>query len=424
MRLFAITALLLLALPAALPARAQDAEQARAEERLRDLRQQMQQFETQLSAVQREEASAAEALGSIDREIRLREELVASYAQRRTELGAAAAGIEEELVAAEVELDQLREEYGRYARQAYVHGRIGDLALILSASSINQMLLRARYLQRFSRQRERKADAILQTQADLAVRRAALDSTAAEVEALIAGGRAEQEELAERKRERARLVTELRERRGGIEAELAQRQEAATRLQRQIQSLIAEAEAERRRAAEEARRAAEASAAAEPGAAAPPRPAPAPAPEISDAELDRLSSSFRENRGRLPWPASGVVTEPFGNRRNPVTGTTTFNPGMLISTSAAAPVKAVLGGAVSRVFVMPFYGTCVLLTHGDFVTVYGNLSGVGVRQGQRVEAGGRLGQAGTAAQPLGAGVFFGVYESGQPVDPAGWLRRR
>ena len=287
------------------------------------------------------------------------------------------------------------------------------------------MLLRARYLQRFSRQRERKADAILRTQADLAVRRAALDSTAAEVEALLAEGRAEREALAERKRERARLVAELRERRGGIEAELAQRQAAADQLQRRIQAIIAEAEAERRRAGE-ARRAAEAEAAAvaEPGAATPPRPAPAPAPEISDAELARLSGAFRDNRGRLPWPASGVVTETFGDRRNPVTGTTTSSIGLVISTTAAAPVRAVFDGVVSRVFVMPEYGTCILLTHGDVATVYGNLSGVGVRQGQRVEAGGAVGRAGTAQQPLGAGVFFGVFEDRQFVDPAGWLRRR
>jgi murein hydrolase activator len=65
-----------------------------------------------------------------------------------------------------------------------------------------------------------------------------------------------------------------------------------------------------------------------------------------------------------------------------------------------------------------------MLTHGDFTTVYCNFANVSVSAGQRVEPGAVLGQAGAQDQPLGAGLWFGLFEKGRPQDPAAWLARR
>lgn len=446
---------LLLIAAFALPASAQVVEQERAEQRLRELQQQIEQFERQLSTARQQETDAAQALTGIDREITVREALVETYGDRLTELQRETVALEQEMEDTAAELREMRNEYAVYARQAYVQGRVGDLALILSAGSINQMLVRARYLQRFSRHRERKAAEILTVQDALTARRVQLDSTTAEVVALIAESQREQQQLASRQRDRADLVAQARQRRTTLQSEVRRRQSEAEQLQGRISRLIAEAEAERRRAAEaERRRAAEEAerlAAAErlreeraraeranprsttPGATTPPpAPAPAPAPRpappvssVSEAEFERLAGDFRQNRGRLPWPASGVVTENYGPRRNPVTGTTIMNVGLVLSTTPQAPARAVFGGQVSRIFVMPGYGTCVMVSHGSYFTVYGNLSSVSVEAGQRIDAGATVGRAGTGDEPLGAGLFFGVFDqAGQSVDPAQWLSRR
>jgi murein hydrolase activator len=425
-------ALLLLFLATAAPlAHAQ--EQARAEQRLQELRAQIALYEDQLTDTRMEEASATEVLSRVDGEIAVREALIESYSRRLTELNVEAAAIEDALAAGEIELGQLRQEYAQYARHAYARGRVGDLALILSAGSVNLMLVRARYLQRFSRQRERKAEQILSTHHALAGRRAELDSTAARIQSLLAESRSEQYHLASRKRERAQIVENLRQRRSSLQAEVRRRQQEAEGLRSRIHQLIAEADAERRRAAEEEERRAAAAAASRAGAApggaeaVPPLAArtatPAPAAEVSVAEFARLSGSFRQNRGRLPWPVRGVVTEPFGQRRNEVTGTVIHNPGLVIATTPGIPVQAIFGGAVSRIFAIPGYGTCILVTHGDFQTVYGNLSAVEVQQGARLEPGAVIGRAGTQAQPLGPGIFFGVFQDGREVDPGVWLAR-
>jgi septal ring factor EnvC (AmiA/AmiB activator) len=407
--LFRYSALLLL-LGCAVPVAAQDAERQAAEQRLQQLKAQIEEFEQQLTRTRREETDAAAALAELDREITVREALIESYRDRQKALSAEALQTRQSMAALETQLAELREEYAARARNAYMRGRVGDLALILSAGSINQMIVRTRYLQRFTRQRQEKLDQIGATQAALADRQAALDSSATRIQALLAESRAEQQALARRKNERASLVRTLRQKSAGIASELQQRQQDMSRLESRIQEMIAAAEAARRREAEAARTAASASRRAEAAAAT--------------SEFVELTGSFRENKGKLPWPTSGVVTGTFGTRTHPVYGTKTRSIGIEISTSPTAPVRAVFAGQVERIFAMPGYGTCVMVSHGDYATIYANLSSVNVQQGQRVRAGEGIARAGTADDPLGAGMFFGLFAESQAVDPAAWLQRQ
>ena len=389
------------------PVWAQEAERAAAEQRLRELKAQIAEYEQQLTRTRAEETDAAAALNELDREIAVREELIESYRERRNELGREAVMLRESMAKLESDLAELRAEYAERARNAYMRGRVGDLALILSAGSINQMIVRTRYLQRFSQQRRQKLAEIGSTQEALAERQAALDSSAAEVEVLLAESRTEQQALARRKTERANLVQTLRQKRSGIQAELQQRQQDINRLESRIQEMIAAAEAARRREAEAARRS------NNPDAA-----------RAAESEFVELTGSFRQNRGKLPWPTSGVVTGTFGTRTHPVYGTKTRSIGIEISTAPTAPVRSVFDGRVERIFVMPGYGTCVMISHGDYATIYANLSSVDVQQGQSVRAGEGIARAGTNDDPLGAGMFFGLFAESEAVDPAGWLQRR
>ena len=399
--------LAMLVLLLAVPAAAQQAEQAAAEQRLQELKAQIEEYERQLSRTRREETDAAAALNELDREIKVREALIDSYREQQTVLSSEALGIQRSMVQLENDLAELKDEYADHARNAYMRGRIGDLALILSAGSINKMIVRTRYLQRFSRQRQQKLDQIASTQQEMADRQAALDSSAARIQTLLVESRTEQAALARRKSERAALVATLRQKRSGLQSELEQRQEDINRLESRIQEMIAAAEAARRREAETARRTN--------------NPAAARAAESAFVEL---TGSFRQNRGKLPWPADGVTTGTFGTRTHPVYGTKTRSIGIEISTTPTAPVRAVFDGRVERVFAMPGYGTCVMVSHGDYATIYGNLSSVNVQQGQSVRAGEGIARAGTADDPLGAGMFFGLFAESEAVDPAGWLQRK
>ena len=116
--------------------------------------------------------------------------------------------------------------------------------------------------------------------------------------------------------------------------------------------------------------------------------------------------------------------EPFGDRVDPVYGTKTPNPGILLDTQSAADVRAVFDGQVVEVSVLPDFGTYVAIEHGDYQTIYSNFSATFVSEGQRVRAGQVIGRAGTDAEPRGRAVFFGLFTSKRFIDPEPWLQGR
>ena len=160
----------------------------------------------------------------------------------------------------------------------------------------------------------------------------------------------------------------------------------------------------------------------------PPRPAPPPPPTAEPEperepppRVYRLAPRFADNQGRLPWPATGTITGYFGDRRDPGTGTTTSSVGIDIVSAPGGDVIAVFGGTVERVGVMAAFGTFVMVSHGGWTSVYGNLSATSVEKGDRVEVGQRLGAAGTLQQRRGSGLFFALFQGEEAVDPIPWL---
>ena len=149
-----------------------------------------------------------------------------------------------------------------------------------------------------------------------------------------------------------------------------------------------------------------------------------PVNPVEAAANAELSGAFMASKGRLPWPAQGAVIEPFGKVVNPVYGTVTLNPGILISTTSSAEVHAVFEGEVIDIYPMPEFGHVMTISHGEFTSLYGNLSLIYVPAGTTVRAGQLLGRAGTDNEPKGKAVFFGIFRNNSEVDPQDWLQRR
>ena len=114
----------------------------------------------------------------------------------------------------------------------------------------------------------------------------------------------------------------------------------------------------------------------------------------------------------------------FGRRTDPETKTFTDAVGLDIATAPGSPVRASFGGRVSRVGRMAAFGTYVLLKHGGYTTVYGNLSSVYVARADTLGPGAVLGASGTREERRGAALFFAVFQDSTAVDPLLWLRPR
>ena len=69
-----------------------------------------------------------------------------------------------------------------------------------------------------------------------------------------------------------------------------------------------------------------------------------------------------------------------------------FNNGVNIALPPNTAVKAVFGGTVSKVIVMPGYNQCVLIQHGGYFTFYCKLASVNVKAGDKVSTGQVIGR--------------------------------
>lgn len=375
-----------------------EARRASTEERLQTLKQQIEQDQSRLQETAAAEKSTQEKLEKLEREIALREELVSTYQQRLAQVKRDQKHLRDTLRTLEERLDLLQREYQNRVLHAYKYNRIPDVALILASRSINQMLVRIRYLQRFAQQRKAQRSDVQKAAAEVRQSREKLNEKQAETRELLAEARVERENLQALKTDRQEVIDELRTRRTDLKEEIEQKQAQARQLEQQIREIVAKVERRTERKSE--------------------------AEQAEEAALSaNLSASFEQNKGRLPWPADGAVTEKFGNRVDPVYGTQTYHPGILIATNPEDQVRAVFQGTVSGIDFVPGYGTYLVVRHGEYLSVYSNFSSLYVSEGETVEAGEILGLSGTEEEPRGAGVFFAVFDQtkSESVDPTTWL---
>lgn len=127
-------------------------------------------------------------------------------------------------------------------------------------------------------------------------------------------------------------------------------------------------------------------------------------------------------------PTAGSVPAAGGFGSRWVTGCSacsTNHQGIDFAAPIGTAVVAAMPGRVVSAGVLGGYGNQVLLQHADgSQTRYGHLSTIGVRPGQVLSAGQRIGAVGNTGVSTGAHLHFEVIVDGVPVDPAAWLQAR
>ena len=119
------------------------------------------------------------------------------------------------------------------------------------------------------------------------------------------------------------------------------------------------------------------------------------------------------------WPATGVVTSPYGLRW----GGSDFHPGMDIANDLGTPIVATADGVVDYAgWDSGGYGNMVDIDHGNgIMTRYGHASQVVVSAGQSVKRGQVIAYMGSTGFSTGPHVHYEVHVNGQKVNPINYL---
>ncbi|HEX3178581.1 MAG TPA: M23 family metallopeptidase [Methylomirabilota bacterium] len=140
--------------------------------------------------------------------------------------------------------------------------------------------------------------------------------------------------------------------------------------------------------------------------------------------LDRLMARASKALATLPsrWPVRGSVNSEFGRRPSPWTQSVEFHSGIDIRAQMGTPVHAPAAGTVVVAGAAHEYGTAVMLDHGhDIKTLYGHLSKISVKVGEKVERGTLLAFSGNTGRSSGPHLHYEIFVKGQPVNPRAYL---
>ncbi len=344
----------------------------------------------------------------LNNQISRREQLLGTIQNEISLINRRIVGLNRSIAELEAELEELKISYARMIQQAARNqDAIQRLMFIFSSRDFNQAYLRMRYLQQYARHRQLQAVQIQETRQQIGLQIAELENERDRQQLLLARQRTEVRDLAREKDAQQRTVTQLQTREQELLQQLNEQEEAARQLQNQIRQVIAE---ERRRAQEQAR--AEGRHTTDMFALTP--------------EEQLLSDNFAENRGVLPWPTErGVITGHFGEQPHPVLpGIKISNNGVDISTHEGAMARVIFDGTVSRVISVPGGHYAVIVRHGEYLSVYSNLSEVFVINGQRLNARDEIGVVGTNHRDARTLLHLEIWKGNDKLNPAPWIARQ
>lgn len=341
---------------------------------------------------------------------------------------------------------------------------IDPLVFVLSSRTPSEARERQRFLARYTKAVRQASEALRSTRSEIEATKAEVGRTHSEKEQLLSLREAEKRKLEQEEVQRSAQVKDLQGQQKQLAQDLSKQRKHAEELDRKIQQQVeAEILAAQRRAAEAQRRSEEArrrrqaqrreqsaqeSASSTKGSGRgsrgktttpipPPREETEPEPEerraatpggyAMDANERALASSFAQNKGRLPAPIRGSysILRTFGVHQHSEHSRVQVNSsGVDFGLQSDSRAYAVFSGVVSRVFMIPGYGTALILRHGNYLTVYANLSSVSVSSGSRVSTGQVLGSVG--ASPDGSGgrlLHFQLWHERTKLNPLAWIKR-
>ena len=141
-----------------------------------------------------------------------------------------------------------------------------------------------------------------------------------------------------------------------------------------------------------------------------------------------MSKSFNKNKGKLIWPVErGEITSKYGRHQHHVVSTAYVdNNGIDITTSKNANVRSVFEGKVTSVLIIPGAGRVVMVSHGEYRTVYANLQEVYVKKGDIVKPKENLGKLLAKESGISESHFeiWRILSSGMnTVNPSLWLSK-
>ena len=359
------------------------------------LQQEIEQTNKMLNQTKRDESATLNKLQLTERNIRNQRELIKTLDGEITALDREMSVLGSTRDSLQVVLERHKAEYAEMIRQShYARMQQSPLLFLLSSDSFQQLARRARYLQEVAHFRQEQVRRIENTQAEIDIQNDLLQANKRDKQTALDSRKREQEKLKRDERKQQSMLKQLKSKEKDLSKKLQQQQKKVAELNKKIDDMI-------RKQTEKASK------------------------TTLTKEQKLIAGGFEENKGRLPWPVEkGMISGHFGKQQHPVYSQVTIdNKGIYLQTVAGAKARAVYKGEVTSCFMIA-NTYAVIIQHGNYRTVYSNLSKLNVKQGDKVETKQVIGTIFTdPEQDQKTELYFQIYKDRNILNPELWIAR-
>lgn len=386
--------ILILAVVLALPSFGADSVKD-LQKKQKKLQQEIEQTNKMLKQTKKDETATMNKLQLLGENIKNQKKLIRTLDNEITALNLEMNALTNTRDSLQTMLERHKADYAKMVRQShYARMQQSPLLFLLSSDNFQQLARRARYLQEFAHYRQKQVRRIETTQAEIDTQNELLQANKDDKQKALSTRKREQENLKRDERKQQSMLNQLKTKEKDLSKQIQQKQKKVNELNKKIDDMV-------RKQAEKASK------------------------TTLTKEQQLIAGGFEANKGRLPWPVEkGMISGHFGKQQHPVYAQVTIdNKGIYLQTVAGAKARAVYKGEVTSCFMVG--GTyAVIVQHGNYRTVYSNLSKLNVKQGDKVETKQAIGTIFTdAEQDQKTELYFQIYQDRNILNPELWIAK-
>ncbi|WP_241780955.1 murein hydrolase activator EnvC family protein [Cochleicola gelatinilyticus] len=389
---------------------AQPDKQKQLEEKRQSILSEIKQINSLLFKTRGEKKSVLTQVEDLNQKITARENLIKVTNQQANFLTREINSNLQKLDQLREELQELKEDYAAMINKSYKSkSQQSRVMFLLSSEDFLQAYKRLQYMKQYTKHRKKQGESIKEKSEALQQLNTDLIAQKKQKETLISENKAERQRLNKEKKDQEILVASLKKDEGKFATQIRDKQREADKIDRQIDALIKAAIAKSN------------------------ENAPSKNTTTSTksetfaltAEAKALAASFTTNKGKLPWPVEkGVVVRRYGKQQHPqLPNVTTFNSGVEIATEKKAKARAVFNGEVLEIQQLKGANRAVYVQHGNYITVYNNLTDIQVKKGDKIKTKQEIGTVFHNPTTNKTILKFLIYQNSNRMNPADWVYR-
>lgn len=375
------------------------------EQKRQELRAQIKKINALLSSNKEEKQSIITKAGDLERRIRATEELIKTNNESANLLSRKINNNQKKITSLREELKKLKTDYAQITRRSYKsRSKQSRLMFLFSSENFLQAYKRLQYLKQYADYREEQGEKIKVKAKKLQALNSELSEQRNAKKALLAKNRTTKKQLEEDKIQQEALLAKIRKKGNRFRSKIKNKQQEIAKMNAEIKAIIQASIAKENE---------------KKGSSSKSKFKMTP-------EAKALAANFKANKGKLPWPVkSGEVVMRFGRHPSPLVPTIPIQSnGIRIVTNKEEPVHAVFDGEVFRIQIIPGANKAVYIRHGNYITIYNNLSTINVHNGDTVTTGDRIGRVGVSISTHRSTLYFFVYKNIEALNPLSWIINR